>query len=145
MVYWPPTHGILTTIHGIYIPQPWYFDPLSMVFWLLIHGISTPYLWYVDPFPRYVDPPTRGILSPYPWFVDAPSPMVYQTLSYGIMNPSYLAEMREVNLPWGGSKYNDKKCIPGSKYHMKIDPGLNILWGSKYHMKTVIKNKYMTF
>jgi hypothetical protein len=36
--------------------------------------------------------------------------MVYQTLSYGIMN-SLLVEMR------GGSKYNDKKLTPGSKYH----------------------------
>ena len=51
--------------------------------------------------------------------------MVYQTLSYGIMN-SLLAEMRGVqftmrgfNLPWGGSKYNNKKLTPGSKYHME--------------------------
>ena len=55
----------------------------------------------------------------YPWYFDRPAhvisnplPMVYQTLSYGIMN-SLLVEMR------GGSKYNDKKLTPGSKYHME--------------------------
>jgi len=32
------------------------------------------------------------------WYYD-PLPMVYQTLSYGIMNPSHLVEMRGVNLP----------------------------------------------
>ena len=44
-----------------------------------------------------------------------------------------------------GSKYNDKKLTkgvkipygklnPGSKYHVKIDPVVNLPWGSKYHM-----------
>ena len=47
------------------------------------------------------DPPIHGILTPLS--------MVYQTLFYGIMNPSLLVEMRGVNLPWG-----------------KIDPGVNI-------------------
>ena len=65
-------------------------------------------------------PPTHGILTPLP--------MVYQILSCGIMNPSLVVEMGGVNLPWGGSKYNDKK------YHRKIDPGVNLPWGSKYHM-----------
>ena len=59
--------------------------------------------------------------------------MIYQTLSYDIMNPSLLVEMREVNLP-----YNDKKVTPGSIYHMKIDPGVNIPWGSKYQMTPVM-------
>jgi hypothetical protein len=54
--------------------------------------------------------------------------MVYQTLSYGIMNSSLLVEMR------GHSKYNDKKLTLGSKYHMEIEPGVNLPWGSKYHM-----------
>ena len=66
-------------------------------------------------------PPPHGILTPLP--------IVFQTLSCGIMNPSFLVEMRGVNLPYGGSKYNDKKLTSGSKYHMKIDPGVNIPWG----------------
>ena len=98
-----------------------------------------PYPWYIDPpNPLYFDPPAHGISTPLP--------MVYQTLSYGIMNSSLLVEMRGggVNLPGGGSKYNDKKLTPGvqipygklnpgSKY-MKIDPGVNLPWDSKYHM-----------
>ena len=58
-------------------------------------------------YPWYFDPPTHGILTPpYPWYFDPPIhgiptslPMVYQNLSYGIMNPSLLVEMRGVNLP----------------------------------------------
>ena len=60
------------------------------------------------------------------WTVLTPLSMVYQTLFYGIMNPSLLVEMRGVNLPWGGSKYNDEKSTLGSIYHMKIDPGVKI-------------------
>jgi hypothetical protein len=42
------------------------------------------------------------------------------------------------NLPWGGSKYNDKKLTPGSKYHMENwTRGQNIIGkltpGSIYH------------
>ena len=48
-----------------------------MVYPIPIHGILTP--------------PTHGIFTPLY--------MIYQTLSYGIMNPSLLVEMREVNLP----------------------------------------------
>ena len=43
--------------------------------------------------------------------------MVYQTLSYGIMNSSFGRNEGGFNLPWGGSKYNDKKLTKGSKYH----------------------------
>jgi hypothetical protein len=53
------------------------------------------------------------------WNID-PLPMVYQILSYGIMNSSLLVEMR------GGSIYHEgvqitmtKKLTPGSKYHME--------------------------
>ena len=52
------------------------------------------------PYPWYIDPPTHGISTPYPWYID-PLPMVYQTLSYGIMNSSLLVEMR------GGSIYHE--------------------------------------
>jgi hypothetical protein len=91
MAYQPPTHGILT-------PYPWYINPLPMVY-------RPPYPWYIDPNPWYFDPLPHGISTPLP--------MVYQTFSYGIMNSSLLVEMR------GGSKYNDKKLTPGSKYHME--------------------------
>jgi hypothetical protein len=56
---------------------------------------------------RYIDHPTHGILTP------TPIPMVYQNLSYGIMNPSLLVEMRRVNFHEGGSKCNNKKSTPG--------------------------------
>jgi hypothetical protein len=69
-----------------------------------------------------------------------PLPIVYQTLSYGIVNPSLLVEMRGVNLPRGGSKYNDEKFPPRSIYHMKIAPGINIPCGSKYHMTPAYKS-----
>jgi hypothetical protein len=49
--------------------------------------------------------PAHGILTPLP--------MVYQTLSYGIMNSSFGRNEGWFNLPWGGSKYNDKKLTPG--------------------------------
>jgi hypothetical protein len=42
---------------------------------------------YRLPNPWYFDPLAHGILTPLP--------MVYQTLSYGIMNSSLLVEMRE--------------------------------------------------
>jgi hypothetical protein len=51
--------------------------------------------------------------------ISTPLPMVYQTLFYGIMNSSFGRNEGGFNLPWGGSKYNDKKLTPGSKYHMK--------------------------
>ena len=54
---------------------------------------------YRPPYPWYIDPPTHGILTPCPWNID-PLPMVYQTLSYGIMNSSLLVEMG------GGSIYH---------------------------------------
>ena len=43
MIFWPTIHGILTLPnHGILNPQPWYFDPLFMVFW------STAYLLIIN-------------------------------------------------------------------------------------------------
>jgi hypothetical protein len=64
--------------------------------------------------------------------------MVYQTLSYGIMNSSFGRNEGGFNLPWGGSKYNDKKLTPGSKYHKENwTRGQNIIGkstpGSIYH------------
>jgi hypothetical protein len=72
------------------------------------------YLWYFDPgfnFPY-------GILTPgsIAHVISTPLPMVYQTLSYGIMNFFFGRNEGGFNLPWGGSKYNDKKLTPGSKY-----------------------------
>jgi hypothetical protein len=114
----PPIHGILTSpTHDIMIPPTHgILIPLPMVYW-------TPYPWYFYP-------PTHGIFIPLP--------MVYQTLSYGIMNPSLLVEIRGVNLPWSGSKYNDEKFTPGTKYHMVFWPrDQYIIWkltlGSIYH------------
>ena len=64
--------------------------------------------------------------------------MVYQTLSYGIMNSSLLVEMREgsiyhegvqntmtKNLPQGQNTI--WKIEPGVKYHMKIEPGVKYM------------------
>ena len=49
----PSTHGISTTLPMVFWPPyPWYFDPLSMVYW-------PPYPWYIDPL-------THGILTPLP-------------------------------------------------------------------------------
>jgi hypothetical protein len=45
--------------------------------------------------------------------------MVYQTLFYGIMNPSLLVKMR-------GVIYHEEKSTLGSIYHMKIDLGVKI-------------------
>ena len=99
----------MTPIPMVYrTPYPWYFDPP-------IHGILTP------PFHGILTPLPMVYWTPYPWYFD-PLPMVYQTLSYGIMNPSLLAEMRGVNLRWGGSKYNDEKATPGSIYNMVFWP-----------------------
>ena len=94
----PPTHGISNT-------YPWYFDPPT-------HGI-------LNPLPMVYPIPIHGILTPPTHGIFTPLYMIYQTLSYGIMNPSLLVEMREVNLPWGGSTYNDKywKLTLGSIYH----------------------------
>jgi hypothetical protein len=126
MLFDPNFTGI---INRWYTGVIWYFEP---------HGKLNPgsiYLWYFDPgfnFPY-------GILTPGSIFCHCPLPMVYQTLSYGIMNSSLLVEMRGgFNLPWGGSKYNDKKLTPGSKYHMENwTRGQNIIGkltpGSIYH------------
>jgi hypothetical protein len=119
MVYRPPTYGISTTLPMVYRTPtffPWYIDPLPMVYW-----------------------------PPYPCYID-PVPMVYQTLSYGIMNsslmvlwiPLFWEKWGGFNLPWGGSKYNDKKLTPGSKYLMENwTRGQNIIDkstpGSIYH------------
>ena len=67
--------------------------------------------------------------------------MVYQTLSYGIMNSSLLVEMREgsiyhegvqntmtKNLPQGQNTI--WKIEPGVKYHMKIEPGVKISYAN---------------
>ena len=63
------------------------------------HGISTPSplpMVYQPPNPWYFDPPAHGISTPLP--------MVYQTLSYGIMNSSLLVEMRGVQFTMRGFK-----------------------------------------
>ena len=112
----PLNHGISNPLPMIYRPPyPWYIDPLSMVY-------QPPNPWYFDLLcPWNIDPPTYGISNPLLCY--------YELLSFG-RNEGGL------NLPWGGSKYNDKKLTPGSKYHMenwtqgqnimKIDPGVNL-------------------
>ena len=75
-------------------------------------------------------------------------PMVYQTISYGIMNSSFGRNEGGFNLPWGGSKYNDKKLTPGSKYHKENwTRGQNIIGkstpGSIYHgVQNTIWHRY---
>ena len=83
-----------------------------------VGGVDIPWV-YRPPYPWYIDPSTHGILTPYPWNIE-PS-------TYGISNPllwyyellSFGRNEGWFNLPWGGSKYNDKKLTPGSKYHME--------------------------
>ena len=90
-IYWTPSLPMV-----FWPPSPWYINPPT-------HGISTPYPWqYWPPYPWYINPHTHGILTPQPmvfwppcpWNIDPPLPMVYQTLSYGIMNSFLLVEMR---------------------------------------------------
>ena len=84
MVYRPSTHGILTPLPMVYRP------PLPMV--------------YRPPYPWYIDPPLPMVYRPpYPWYIDL-LPMVYQTLSYGIMNSSLLGEMRGLQFTMMGFK-----------------------------------------
>jgi hypothetical protein len=49
--------------------------------------------------------------------------------------------MRGFKIQWQkidpGVKIPYEKLNLGSKYHMKIDPGVNLPWGSKYHMTLV--------
>ena len=109
MVYRPPTHGILT--------------PLPMV--------------YRPPYPWYIEPPTHGILTPLP--------MEYRPPYLWYIKPSLMVLWIPLgrneggfNFPWGGSKYNDKKLTPGSKYHKENwTQGQNIIGkltpGSIYH------------
>ena len=118
-------------------PYPWYIDPLPMVY-------RPPYPWYIDPPNHGIStPPTHGILTPLPmvyrppnpWYFDPPAhgistplPMVYQTLSYGIMNSSLLVEMRGVQFTMRGFKIQCQKIDPGVKIpYGKLNPG------SKYH------------
>jgi hypothetical protein len=107
MVFWPP--------------YPWYIDPLN-------HGILTLLTMVYRP-------STHGILTPlpmvyrppYPWYIDL-LPMVYQTLSYGIMNSSLLGEMRGLQFTMMGFKIQWQKIDPGVKIpYGKLNPG------SKYH------------
>jgi hypothetical protein len=104
MVFWPPYPWYFDH------PYPWYIDltnygiltPLSMVFW-------TPYPWYIKPH-------TYGLSTPLPMVFWPPT----HGLSYGIMNSFLLEELRGVNLPWGGSKYNDKKSTPQNTMLLKV-------------------------
>ena len=97
------------------------------------------------PYPWYIDPATHDILTPLTMVYRPPLPMEYRPPylwytkpSHGIMNSSLLVKMRGVNLPWGGSKDNDKQMTSGSNYHMENwTRGQNIIWkltpGSIYH------------
>ena len=140
MVYWPPypchfdplsidppTHGILTPYPWYFDPPTHYFDPLSMVFW-------PPYPWYFDlptvyrsPYPWYIDPSTHGILTPPIHGILTSLPMIFWPPTHGISNPLlwyyeplFFGRNEGVNLPWGGSKYNDEKSTLGSKYHITL-------------------------
>jgi hypothetical protein len=55
---------------------------------------------YRPPYPWYIDPSAHGISTPLP--------MVYQTLSYGIMNSSFGRNE-------GGFKIQGQKIDPGVK------------------------------
>jgi hypothetical protein len=80
------------------------------------HGLSPPQLMVFWP--------------PCPWNIDPPLPMVYQTLSYGIMNSSLLVEMR------GVQNTMTKNWPRGQNTIWKIEPGVKISYvtlGSIYH------------
>ena len=95
---WPPTHGSVTTIHGILTPPPmvyrthypWYFDPPT-------HGILTPYAWYMDllthgisdPLPMVVWPLYTWYCNPYAWYFD-PLPIVYRSPNHDILTLIYM-------------------------------------------------------
>jgi hypothetical protein len=102
------------------------FDPLPMVFWCPTHGILTPYLWYIAPpplsmvfwptYPWYIDPLSMVIWPPYPWYFD---PSAYLLIrNEGVKIP--WGSMFHT----GGSIYHGWKLTPrvtlpwGSKYHM---------------------------
>ena len=64
-------------------------------------------------------PPTNGISTPLP--------MVYQTLSYGIMNSSLLVEIRGVSICHEGVQNTMTKNLPrGQNTIWKIEPGVKI-------------------
>ena len=133
-------------------PYPWYINLLPMVYRPPTHGILTPLpMVYRPPYPWYIDPQSHGILTPLPmeyrppylWYIK-PSLMVLWT--------PLLVEMRGgFNLPWGGSKYNDKKLTPGSKYHKENwTRGQNIIGkstpGSIYHgVQNTIWHRYQFY
>ena len=101
------------------------------------YDILTPgsifHMLFWPPCPWNINPPTYGISNPL----------------LCIMNSSLLVEMRGgVNLPWGGSKYNDKKLSKGSKYLKENwTRGQNIIGkstpGSIYHgVQNTIWHRY---
>ena len=81
-----------------------FYYPLPIVYIELpTHGILTPLpMEYCPP------PPTYGISNPLLWY--------YELLSFG------RNEGGGFKLPWGGSKYNDKKLTMGFK--IPYDTGL---------------------
>ena len=119
-------------------PYPWYIDTLRHP----THGISTPYSWYIDP-------PAHGISTPLP--------MVYQSLSYGIMNSSLLVEMRGVQFTMRGFKIQWQKIDPGIKIpYGKLNPGSiyhgvqNTIWhlfifSEKFYEKVLSGYQYGIF
>jgi hypothetical protein len=110
MVFWPPYPWYIEPM-VFRSSYPWYFDSHT-------HGILTPFHGILTPLPMVFWPPTHDILTPYPWYI----------------NPSLLVEMRRVNLPWGGSKYNDEKSTQGQYIIWKLTMGSiyhggqNIIW-----------------
>jgi hypothetical protein len=104
------------------------FDPLPMVFWCPTHGILTPYLWYIAPpppplsmvfwptYPWYIDPLSMVIWPPYPWYFD---PSAYLLIrNEGVKIP--WGSMFHT----GGSIYHGWKLTPESLYH----GGQNTIW-----------------
>jgi hypothetical protein len=135
LVFWPPYPWYFDH------PYPWYIDPPPMVFWPPTHGILTLYLWYIEPFTHGIPtpismvfwPPTHGISTHYPWYIDPPTHGISTAYTLYI-KPSLLVEMRRVSLPWGGSRYNDEKSTLGSKHHMTpvILYRGKFLWGKHF-------------
>jgi hypothetical protein len=108
-VFGPPYSLYLCPVPMVYWPRyPWYIYPLPMVYRPPIHGI-------LNALPMVFWPPTNGILTPlsmvywppYPWYFDLPY-LWYIKPFLMVVWTRLLIEMRGVNLPWEGSKYNNE-------------------------------------
>jgi hypothetical protein len=119
-LFWPPSHGILTSLPMVYWPPtfniPWVggqytMGRVPMVYPTPIHYILIPLsVVFLTPLPMVFWPssPTNGMLTPpYPWYIK-PSLWYYEPLYFG-RNDGIQFTMRRFKIQW-----------------RKGDPGVNI-------------------